>query len=92
VPNGKAALDRLLEVLIPILLSLMQLRCEAMESEFAQHLREKMNGLPIMLILNKDQPISGEVAANIVLRLPFTHRKLINRIVPFVAKEGKHVR
>lgn len=55
------------------------------------NLRDRMDGLPIMLILNKDQSISGEVAANLILRLPFTSRKLINRIIPFVAKEGKHI-
>jgi DNA-binding response OmpR family regulator len=89
VHNGKAALDRLFD-LNPHLVVVNAASMRSNGKRICAHLREKMNGLPIMLILNKDQSISGEVAANIVLRLPFTPRKLINRIVPFVTEEGKH--
>jgi len=44
-------------------------------------LHQKMADLPILLILGPDQSPSGEVCANVVLHLPFTSRKLINRIV-----------
>ncbi|MGA1863971.1 MAG: winged helix-turn-helix domain-containing protein [bacterium] len=89
VPTGKAALDRLLEV-DPYLVVVNAASLRSNGKRICANLRDKMNGLPIMLILDKDQPISGEIAANIVLRLPFTPRKLINRIIPFIANEGKH--
>jgi DNA-binding response OmpR family regulator len=89
VPNGKAALDRLFDVK-PHLVVVNAASMRTNGKRICANLREKMNGLPIMLILDKDQAISGEVAANIVLRLPFTNRKLINRIIPFIPDEGKN--
>jgi DNA-binding response OmpR family regulator len=89
VPTGKAALDRLSD-LNPQLVVINAASMRSNGKRICADLRERMNGLPIMLILGKEQPLSGEVDANIVLRLPFTPRKLINRIMPFVTEEGKH--
>lgn len=89
VPNGKAALDRLYDV-NPHLVVVNAASMRSNGKRICANLREKMDGLPIMLILDKDQTISGEVTANIVLRLPFTTRKLVNRIIPFIAKQGKN--
>lgn len=47
-------------------------------------LRERSNGLPILVILDADQAHLDEEFANVVLRLPFTGRKLVNRILPFI--------
>lgn len=89
VPNGKAALDRLFDV-DPHLVVVNASSMRSSGKRICADLREKMDGLPILLILAKDQSISGEVAADIVLRLPFTPRKLINRIIPFITEEGKN--
>jgi DNA-binding response OmpR family regulator len=89
VPNGKAALDRLIDV-NPHIVVVNAASMRSSGRRICADLREKMDGLPILLILDKDQTISGEVAANIVLRLPFTPRKLINRILPFITEEGKN--
>lgn len=89
VPNGKAALERLTD-LNPQLVVVNAASLRTNGKRICANLREKMNGLPIFLILDKDQSISGAVDANIILRLPFTPRKLINRMLPFVTEEGKH--
>jgi len=89
VPNGQAAMECLFDVK-PQLVIVNAASMRSNGKRICANLREKMDGLPIMLILDRDQSISGEVAANLVLRMPFTSRKLINRIIPFVAKGGKH--
>jgi DNA-binding response OmpR family regulator len=55
-----------------------------------QSLRDSMDGLPIILISAKKQaPAAEEVAANVVLSLPFTVRKLNNRIKPLLPMQTK---
>jgi len=52
-------------------------------------LRKHVNGIPILLIAKPDQMINEEdVCANAVLTLPFTLRKLVNRILPLLPGEG----
>lgn len=53
-------------------------------------LRDRVNGMPILLISDKQHPVEeGFTCANEVLVLPFTQRKLINRIGPLLpADEG----
>jgi DNA-binding response OmpR family regulator len=89
MPNMKAALDRLYDI-NPHLVVVNAASMRSNGQRICAELRKKMNGLPILLILDKDQTISGEVVANIVLRMPFTPRKLINRILPFITEEGKN--
>lgn len=50
-----------------------------------QSLRECVNGLPIMLISDPQRSVDKDFdCANVVLTMPFTQRKLINRIVPLL--------
>lgn len=51
-------------------------------------LRRQMNGLPIVVISGPQQHIPKDMQANVVLKLPFTARKLINRIVPLLPGDG----
>ncbi|MFU8773603.1 MAG: winged helix-turn-helix domain-containing protein, partial [Anaerolineales bacterium] len=53
-----------------------------------QSLYEEANGLPILLISNPEQSSSKDICANEILDLPFTIRKLINRILPLLPGEG----
>jgi DNA-binding response OmpR family regulator len=54
-----------------------------------QSLRDKVKGLPILLILDPDrQPENGE--ADVVLTLPFTAQKLVNRIRHLLPGESKN--
>ena len=54
----------------------------------------RVNGLPILLISDTQHPIGVEdTCANAILLLPFTQRKLINRIGPLLpANEGGMLR
>ncbi|MGD2156797.1 MAG: response regulator transcription factor [Anaerolineales bacterium] len=50
-------------------------------------LRIKVHDLPIVLISSPDKtPNKDNVQANVVLKLPFTIRKLVNRIKPLVQR------
>lgn len=50
-----------------------------------QSIRERVNGMPIMVISDPKNPLEKQVScANTVLLLPFTSRKLVNRIQPLL--------
>lgn len=54
-------------------------------------LRDQNENLPILVIADSSKDYSGEISANIILILPFTIRKLNNRIIRFLPGEGSHV-
>jgi DNA-binding response OmpR family regulator len=57
-------------------------------------LRRNFNGRPIIVIHAQDEQLEGEIEADTVLNLPFTPRKLINRIralVPTASEKQLHV-
>jgi DNA-binding response OmpR family regulator len=49
-----------------------------------------LNGEPILLIANPKHPISKE-CADVVLKQPFTIRKLVNRIMPLLPADGNNL-
>lgn len=49
-----------------------------------QSLREKVNGMPIILIRQEGEETADLECANVMLNLPFTSRKLVNRIKPLL--------
>lgn len=54
-----------------------------------QSLRENRKKLPIVLIINQDKSLSTEnITADVILPLPFTVRKLDNRIKEFLPSES----
>lgn len=60
-------------------------------TRICRSIRDQQNGLPIILIASQDQAVGSEVPADVVLNLPFTVRKLVNRIAPFIPGEGDEV-
>lgn len=54
-------------------------------------LREKADSVPVMVISEPKHSTSGNVKADVVLSLPFTSRKLINRIIPLLPGDDKNV-
>lgn len=56
-----------------------------------QSLRDNKKKLPIVLIINQDNLSSDDVAADVVLSLPFTVRKLNNRIKEYLPSESKNI-
>jgi len=49
------------------------------------------SGLPIILIIEKDAVTPESIDANLVLRLPFTVQKLINRLRVYHPSKEKHI-
>jgi len=53
-------------------------------------LRENANGVPVLLISSPERPALRD-CADVVLVLPFTARKLVNRIKPLLPGEGRNL-
>jgi len=51
-------------------------------------LREKSAGVPLVLIIDPERAQRGDTCANVVLSLPFTLQKLLNRIKRLLPGEG----
>lgn len=56
-----------------------------------QSFRKADSDLPIILIVDKDTAIPEDVDANLVLCLPFTVQKLINRMRAYLPTEDKYI-
>jgi DNA-binding response OmpR family regulator len=52
-----------------------------------RHLDERM---PIVLILDEGVP-TPETSANVILKLPFTSRKLLNRVIPLLPADEEQI-
>ena len=89
-PTGSAALARLVEV-DPDLVIVNAASFRTSGKRICREIRDRANGLPIMLITKPEQTMLGEIAANVVLELPFTSRKLLNRIAPLLPGDGDNV-
>lgn len=85
--TGSEALERLVEI-DPDLAVVNAASMRTSGKRICRSLREKMNGLPIVLINSPEQLSPGDPCANVVLTLPFTFRKLANRILPLMPGNG----
>jgi DNA-binding response OmpR family regulator len=56
-----------------------------------QDIRGNWGKLPIVMIANPDKPVSNDVGADVLLELPFTIRKLVNRINPLLPHASNDV-
>jgi DNA-binding response OmpR family regulator len=77
-PSGKAGID-LLDSVDPdiVIIDAASLRTSGVR--ICQSFRKTDNNLPIILIVDEDTLLPEIIDANLVLRLPFTIQKLINR-------------
>jgi DNA-binding response OmpR family regulator len=88
VSTGNAAMQRLLDI-DPDLAVVNAATLRTSGKRICRSIREKLNGLPIVLINDPEQPAhAGDACASVVLTLPFTFRKLLNRIVPLLPGDG----
>jgi DNA-binding response OmpR family regulator len=90
VPTGSAALERLLDF-DPDLVVVNASSLRTSGKRICRELRENAAALPILIILSPSQTLSGESCANAVLTMPFTVRKLINRITRLLPSDGEHL-
>jgi DNA-binding response OmpR family regulator len=88
VSNGSEALARLADGFIPELIVVNAATLRTSGKRICQSLREKVDGLPILLILNEDREIE-KVTADAILSHPFTAQKLTNRINHLLPGDGK---
>lgn len=79
VATGSAALDRIAE-LVPDMVVVNTASLRTSGKRICTSIRERANGLPILVITNSDRPPAEDNCANIILSLPFTVRKLTNRM------------
>lgn len=90
VPTGSAALARLVEI-DPDLVVVNAASLRSSGKRICKELRGESAKLPIVLIVSPEHTVSGTSAANVVLELPFTARKLLNRITPLLPGDGKNI-
>jgi DNA-binding response OmpR family regulator len=79
VTNGSEALARLAAGLNPDVVVVNAASLRTSGKRICKSLRDKASKLPILLILDPDQEIE-KVDADVLLSLPFTAQKLVNRI------------
>lgn len=87
VSTGTQALTRLVD-LDPDLVVVNAFSLRTSGKRICRSLRQQVNGLPIVLISDDQYSLEADLCASAVLILPFTVRKLINRIVPLLPGEG----
>jgi DNA-binding response OmpR family regulator len=90
VPTGSAAMARLVEV-DPDLVVVNAASLRSSGKRICNEIREKSSELPIVLIVSPEHATSGITTANVILELPFTSRKLLNRIAPLLPGDGKNI-
>jgi len=93
VSTGKEALERVVRAEHDlVVVDAASMRTSG--KRICSSLRERLNGKPIMLISeNGGAPDDVGKCANVILELPFTARKLFNRMDPLLpAKEGKMIK
>ena len=79
VPNGGVALSRLLDF-DPDMVIVDAASLRTSGTRICQSLRQELDGLAIVLISGEKQLKTETVDADVVLTLPFTVQKLVNRI------------
>ena len=88
--NGKAGLEILASIRPHVVvIDAASLRTSGVR--ICQSFRKTDNELPIILIVNKKTSLPEIVDANLVLRLPFTIQKLINRLQAYQPTADKFI-
>ncbi len=90
VPSGSAALA-LIDIINPHFIIINAASFRSSGIRVCRTLRMSAESLPIIVIENPDHPFTDKTIPNVILSLPFTSRKLVNRIKLFIPAEGKNV-
>jgi DNA-binding response OmpR family regulator len=91
VVSTGAQAEEILALLDPDLIILNVASMRSSGRRICQNLRLRRERLPILVIASPEKPFEGESCATIVLTLPFTSRKLVNRILPMLSHETDSV-
>ncbi|UCH59600.1 MAG: response regulator transcription factor [Anaerolineales bacterium] len=90
VSTGSEALRRLFEI-DPDLAIIHSASMRTSGKRICKSLRDKVDEIPILVIASANSDVPEDICAQVVLKLPFTSRKLINRIVPLLPGNGENM-
>ena len=90
VANGRKALEHL-EQFTPDLIVLYAASLATSGTRISQRLRQAAPEVPQLLILHEDTLPPTPPPADIILHLPFTARKLLNRIQRLMPSDGRRI-
>lgn len=91
VSNGKEAL-KAISSKRPDVVVVYAASMRTSGTRICKSIRQQVNGLPILLISDPDNPVNENFDyANTVLTPPFTSRKLVNRIIPLAPFDKKNM-
>lgn len=86
VSTGSEAMERLLDI-DPDLVIIHAASLRTSGKKICRDLRTRSENLRVVLILGSDHKGSEDPCANVVLYLPFTIRKLLNRMAPLLPSQ-----
>jgi len=89
VSTGVEALSRLSDI-DPDLVVVNAASMRTTGKRICQSINGQSDGLPVVLITDRDLQVTRTIQADVVLTLPFTTRKLINRIAPLLPGDDKN--
>jgi len=90
VANGNEALARLdFDLPQVVLINASSMRTSG--RRICQAIRQKAKGLPLVLVVDENNGSLDKEMADVILTLPFTLQKLLNRIRPFLLIDGKEI-
>jgi DNA-binding response OmpR family regulator len=90
VPTGKAALARMRDA-DPDIVVVNAASMRTSGKRMCQSIHAQMPDLPILVIASPDHPLINGECTSVILNLPFTIRKLVNRIVPLLPAEEENL-
>jgi DNA-binding response OmpR family regulator len=90
VETGNEAYDRL-SVSKPDVVVLNASSMRTSGKRICQTLKKKAQEVPVLVISDHDLHSLDDLCANEILLLPFTSRKLLNRLLPLLPGEGNNV-
>ncbi len=89
--NGKEAHVQLTKKLKPDVLIIDAASMRTTGARICRSIQEEQPKIPLILINSKDNLPANEIVADVQLVLPFTIRKLVNRILPFAPGDGDEI-
>lgn len=90
VTSGSAALAQI-DLGLPDILIIDAASMRSSGKRICAALKSKAPSIPLVLILGENAELLDPSCADVILQMPFTTQKLLNRIKPFLPQEPKHV-
>lgn len=91
VETGKEVRERLAKKFKPSVLIVDAASMRTIGTRLCKSIRANHPGVPVILINSKENLPVNEISADVQLVVPFTIRKLINRILLFVPGDGNEI-